>query len=211
MKLILTAIEEPLADAWTRFCGDLDFVAVHHGSILDVECDAVVSPANSYGFMDGGVDAVHKNYFGPEVQTRLRQQIHDSHHGELVVGQADVVETGHKEIRFLIAAPTMRVPMNLGETVNPYLAARAVFVLVTHGTFSSGALAGQKVFGQIETTAMPGLGTGVGKVGFNTCAHQVRSAINDILLKEYQMPQSWAEASERHQLLYTTRPKRLQY
>jgi hypothetical protein len=50
MKLILTAVEESLAEAWTKFCGDLDFVTVHHGSIFDVECDAVVSPANSYGF-----------------------------------------------------------------------------------------------------------------------------------------------------------------
>ena len=49
MKLILTAVEQQLADAWRKFCGDLDFVAVHHGSILDVECDAVVSPANSFG------------------------------------------------------------------------------------------------------------------------------------------------------------------
>ena len=70
MKLILTAIEQPLADAWTKFCGDLDFVTVHHGSIVDVECDAVVSPANSYGFMDGGIDAVYLGHFGPEIQMR---------------------------------------------------------------------------------------------------------------------------------------------
>jgi hypothetical protein len=31
------------------------------------------------------------------------------------------------------------------------------------------------------------------------------------LLGQYRMPQSWAEASERHQLLYTTKLKRLQY
>src|SRR5438128_1317574 len=145
MKLILAAVEKSLADAWTKFCGDLDFVAVHHGSILDVECDAVVSPANSYGFMDGGIDAIYLDYFGSDLQARVRQQIFDHHHGELLVGQADVVETGHDKIPFLIAAPTMRVPMNLHETVNPYLAARAVLVLVIHGTFSSGALTGQKI------------------------------------------------------------------
>jgi hypothetical protein len=49
MKLILTAVDESLAEDWTAFCGDLNFVTVHHGSIFDVECDAVVSPANSYG------------------------------------------------------------------------------------------------------------------------------------------------------------------
>jgi O-acetyl-ADP-ribose deacetylase (regulator of RNase III) len=211
MKLILTAVEKSLADAWTKFCGDLDFVTVYEGSIFDVDCDAVVSPANSYGFMDGGIDALYLNHFGAEIQRRVRRQILDYHHGELLVGQADVVETGDNKIPFLITAPTMRVPMNLSDTVNPYLAARAVFLLITHGTFSSGSFADQKISDHINTVALPGLATGVGKVGYNTCAHQVRAAINDVLLKQYRMPQSWAEASERHQLLYTTKLKRLQY
>jgi O-acetyl-ADP-ribose deacetylase (regulator of RNase III) len=211
MRLILTAVEKSLADAWTKFCGDLDFITVHHGSILDVTCDAVVSPANSYGFMDGGIDAIYMGYFGSDIQMRVRRQIFDHHHGELVVGQADVVETGHQKIPYLVVAPTMRVPMNLHETVNPYLAARAVFILIRHGSFRSGKYLGQKISDHIKTIALPGLGTGVGKVGVNTCAHQVRAAINDIILREYRMPQSWAEASERHQLLYTTKVKRLQY
>jgi len=46
---------------------------------------------------------------------------------------------------------------------------------------------------------------------FNTCARQVRAAIDDILLGGYEMSHSWAEASERHQLMYTDRPTRLQY
>jgi O-acetyl-ADP-ribose deacetylase (regulator of RNase III) len=211
MKLMLTAVDKLLVDAWAKFCGDLDFVTVHHGSIFDVDCDAVVSPANSYGFMDGGIDALYLNHFGSDIQMRVRQQIFEQHYGELLVGQADVVQTGEDNIPFLIIAPTMRVPMNLSDTVNPYLAARAIFLLISHGTFSTGTFAGQKISDHIKTIALPGLATGVGKVGFNTCAHQVRAAINDILLKEYRMPQSWAEASERHQLLYTTKLKRLQY
>ena len=35
MNLILTSVENELADAWERFCGDLDFVTVHRGSIFD--------------------------------------------------------------------------------------------------------------------------------------------------------------------------------
>ena len=50
----------------------------------------------------------------------LRKLILDHHHGELFVGTAEVVETDHAGIPYLIAAPTMRVPMILGpETVNP--------------------------------------------------------------------------------------------
>jgi len=39
----------------------------------------------------------------------------------------------------------------------------------------------------------------------------MRAALHDVLFGQYSMPQSWAEASERHQLLYTDRPRRLQY
>jgi O-acetyl-ADP-ribose deacetylase (regulator of RNase III) len=211
MKLILTAVDESLVDAWAKYCGDLDFVTIHHGSIVDVDCDAVVSPANSYGFMDGGIDALYMWHFGSDIQMRVRRQIFDYHHGEIIVGQADVVETAHAKIPYLIFAPTMRVPMNLRQTVNPYLAARAIFLLVTQGSFMAGQFAGQKVSEHIQKIALPGLGTGAGKVPFNTCAQQVREAIDDILLQKYRMPQSWAEASERHQLLYTTNPTRLQY
>ena len=63
----------------------------------------------------------------------------------------------------------------------------------------------------MRTVAFPGLGTGVGRVTARTCARQVRAAINDVVLGQYEMPKSWAEASERHQLLYTDTPRRLQY
>lgn len=54
LRIVLAAVESPLAIAWERFCGDLSFVTVRRDLILDVATDAVVSPANSYGFMDGG-------------------------------------------------------------------------------------------------------------------------------------------------------------
>src|SRR6266567_874908 len=138
MKLTLCAVEDSLVSAWQTFCGDLDFVSVFRGSILDVECDAVVSPANSFGFMDGGIDALYLGFFGYGLQDEVRQQIAQYRDGELIVGAADIVRTGHEKIPYLVIAPTMRVPMVLGETVNPYLAARAVFLLIERAMFASG-------------------------------------------------------------------------
>ena len=212
LKIILTATEPALLEAWEKFCGSLDCVAVHEGSILNAHCDAVVSPANSFGFMDGGIDARYSDYFGWHVQDRVRKLILEYHHGELLVGSADVVETDHAGIPYLIAAPTMRVPMVLGqETVNPYLAARATLLLALRGTFKIGRDAGKKISDHIQTIAFPGLGTGVGRVPFAVCARQVRAAIDEILAGQPNFPRTWAEASERHQLLYTDTPRRLQY
>lgn len=88
MNIVLAAVEPPLADAWEQFCGDLDFVTVYRGSILNVDCDAVVSPANSYGFMDGGIDMLYSRHFGWDVQARLQAAIRERHDGELLVGTA---------------------------------------------------------------------------------------------------------------------------
>ncbi len=138
MKIILSAVEKGLYNAWKTFCGDLLNVEIHYGSILDLSVDAIVSPANSYGFMDGGIDLLYSHRLGWQVQERLQKIIKEKHHGELLVGQAEIVETDVQQIPFVIAAPTMRVPMILKDSVNPYLAARAVFQLIKYGMFFGG-------------------------------------------------------------------------
>ena len=210
MRVVLTAVEERLASAWDEFCGDVEAVSVYRGSILDVACEAIVSPANSFGFMDGGIDALYMNVFGREIQPRVQRAIWDVHHGELLVGAAEIVETGDTRIPYLIAAPTMRVPMVLGESVNAYLAARAVLLLVKTGVFRVGTHVGERIADHVQTVAIPGLGTGTGRMSSAVCARQVRAAIDDVLLERYTPPRSWADASEQHQRLYTDRPRRLQ-
>ncbi len=202
MKLILCALDESLADAWQRFCGDLDFVEIHRGNILDVRCDAVVSPANSFGFMDGGLDLVYLRHFGFGLQDRVQHMIVERHDGELLVGAADVVETGDARIPYMVIAPTMRVPMMLTESVNPYLAARAVLLLVTRKMFASGPDAGTPIASKIGRVAMSGLGTGVGHVSPNVCARQVRAAIDDVILERNSFPRTWLETSLRHQMYF---------
>jgi O-acetyl-ADP-ribose deacetylase (regulator of RNase III) len=212
MDLLLVAQDPRLADAWRRAFADLEGVSIEEGSILDHPADAVVSPANSFGFMDGGIDAVYLDAFGAGVQTRLRRLIFEKHHGELLVGNAEIVETDDARHPYLIAAPTMRVPMALPpETVNPYLATRAVMILLRHGFFAGGAKATEPVARHVRRVAFPGMGTGVGRVPHEICARQMRAAIAEYRLGPARLPSSWAEASETHQLLYTDKPKRLQY
>jgi O-acetyl-ADP-ribose deacetylase (regulator of RNase III) len=124
--------------------------------------------------------------------------IAERHNGELLVGVADIVETDNANIHFLFVAPTMRVPMRLTKSVNPYLAARAIFLLVQHGRFVSGPQQGGPLVMLCRTIALPGLGTGVGGVGPGTCPHQVQGAIEKVRFGMPKPPGSWAEASERH-------------
>ncbi|KAA9166830.1 phage tail protein [Amycolatopsis acidicola] len=173
-SLVLCAIDEPLANAWQGVVDSVDgAVRVHHGSVLDVVADAIVSPANSYGWMRGGIDAVYARAF-PGVEQNVRSAVLALHGGELPIGEAVVVPTGEPAPAWLISAPTMREPGERlpEDTVHPYLAARAVFLRWRDGKLDHGV----ELRRVVDTIAMPGLGTGVGGVSPETCARQVAAA-----------------------------------
>jgi hypothetical protein len=100
--------------------------------------------------------------------------------------------------------------MILKDTVNAYLAARAVLLLIKHGTFAIDPLKGEPVAAGVQSVAFPGLGTGVGRVGPNTCARQVRAAIDEVIFGGGSFPATWADAQARHQRLYSDRVRDLQ-
>src|SRR5579871_2620928 len=122
----LRDLEPTLVLEWEHHFRDLDSVSVSCGDIWGVQADAIVSPANSFGFMDGGIDMVYTQRFGWGLQRRLQALLRAQYGGELLVGQAVVIETGDADYPWLISAPTMRVPMDINGTVNAYLAFRAV-------------------------------------------------------------------------------------
>ncbi len=193
MEVVFAAPQHAFASALEAEIGDLDGLSIHRGSILDLECDALVSPANSFGFMDGGIDQAYVAHFGEKVQTRVRERILYDHQGELCVGSAVFVPTDDSRIPFLIAAPTMRVPMWLGaETVNPFLATRAAVLLVREGMAD-----------RIRRIAIPGMGTGVGGVPFEVSARQMVQAVVRFRDGQYMLPRSWSEATEDHVRLYS--------
>jgi O-acetyl-ADP-ribose deacetylase (regulator of RNase III) len=174
---VLCAVEDELSRAWSAVAERHEELAVHSGSVLEVGADAVVSPANSYGSMRGGIDAVYAREL-PEVPERVRRAVLTYHGGELPVGEALVVPTGVAFPAWLISAPTMREPgAHLPpDTVHPYLAARAVFRLWRDGRVEDGT----PLRAVITTIAMPGLGTGVGGVTVENCARQVDVAWDEV-------------------------------
>ncbi|UMP02648.1 macro domain-containing protein [Amycolatopsis sp. EV170708-02-1] len=176
-ELVLCAVDDLLAQAWTTVADTVDGrVFVHRGSVLDVVAQAVVSPANSYGWMRGGIDAVYARAY-PGVEQNVRSAVLAYHGGELPIGEAVIVPTGEAEPAWLISAPTMREPGERlpRDTVHPYLAARAVFQQWRDGSLDQG-----RVRDLVHTIAMPGLGTGVGGVAPATCARQVAAAWDEV-------------------------------
>ena len=123
MKVILVSYRnEQLAYAWQQLFDASTSVSVVKTDICTVDCDAVVSPAKSFGFMDGGLDHALTVRFGNQIQDRVRQQIRTKRLKELLVGEAIVVPTNDPNVPWLISAPTMRVPGHVWKTANAYLA-----------------------------------------------------------------------------------------
>ena len=178
LTLVLCAVSEPLAQAWDAAVDGRPDVSVHRGSVLEVPAQAVVSPANSFGWMRGGIDAVYAQAF-PAVEQHVRSAVLAYHGGELPVGQALIVPTGATEPPWLICAPTMRNPGESlpPDTVHPYLAVRAVLRLWRDGTLEHG----EPVRSAVHTIAVPGMGTGVGGVSPQTCARQVIAAWDEVI------------------------------
>jgi O-acetyl-ADP-ribose deacetylase (regulator of RNase III) len=190
---------KPICDAWeSQFKGCKD-VTIFQGDVFEKSCDCIISPANSFGFMDGGLDYLITEVVGFDVQNILQKRIKEAHNGELLVGQAVLVETGFSAIPFLISAPTMRAPMLLPkDSVNVYLASRAIFLLLKQNQ------------DRIITVTISGLGTGVGKVPYDICAKQMKQAYDDVWLEKFVFPDTWSEAQKNHQLLYSKTYRDLQ-
>jgi O-acetyl-ADP-ribose deacetylase (regulator of RNase III) len=197
----LRDLGEPLVIAWQTEFADVPSVRVSQGDIfsgkagpiapgdpIDVRADAIVSPANSFGFMDGGIDAVYTYRFGPELQERLQAQLARRHAGELPVGQALIVSTGRSEIPWCISAPTMRIPGIVADTVNAFLAFRAALLAVIDHNRTEGR--------PIRSVLCPGLATAVGRMPVSRCARQMRAAWDRVLGNRRFKPESLREAAQ---------------
>jgi O-acetyl-ADP-ribose deacetylase (regulator of RNase III) len=135
--------------------------------------DCLVSPANSFGMMDGGVDAAITKFFGISLMERVQQHILDDYLGEQSVGTSFIITTGHPQYPFLAHTPTMRVPMSIVGTDIPYIAMWAMLLAVEqHNRHAERS---------ISTIACPGLGTGIGRISPNEAARQMALAYDHFL------------------------------
>jgi len=168
MKLHLVDIDADLVKAWTRCFGAYPEVEVRRGDLLAVARGCLISPANSFGFMDGGIDAAYARYFGPLLERRVRETIARRPEKFLPVGAAEVVATGDPRIPYLILAPTMSMPEQVPAS-HAYRAFKAAL---------RAACAAER---QITEIFCPGLGTGVGGIAPEDAAVEMASAYRDWL------------------------------
>jgi O-acetyl-ADP-ribose deacetylase (regulator of RNase III) len=139
------------------------------GSLLDQKVDAWVSPTNGRGDMSGGLDGAIRSRLGVQIQTRVKAEIRRQHGGFLPVGFATCVPTGRMAPAYLISTPTMsEQAADVSATMNAALACCAALqAIVQHN---------REHRSSIRSVAMPGLGTGTGRVSPELCADLMYTA-----------------------------------
>jgi O-acetyl-ADP-ribose deacetylase (regulator of RNase III) len=173
LRLSLGDLSPALADRLAYHFHGLAAVEVVQGNLLDLDCQAIVSPANSFGDMGGGIDKAIDDFHRGEAQRRVMAAIREQFLGELPVGAALVVGLPARRFPFVVAAPTMRIPGSVQGSLNAYLSLRAALVAVLRHNAGGGP--------PIRSLAIPGLGTGVGGLAPDEAAEQMRAAYDSVV------------------------------
>lgn len=164
LSVTLVDVNTKVVQAWRAAFADTPEVEICKGSILNQHVDAWVSPTNSRGRMDGGVDGVIKRHLGAGIQTRVQKAITQQFGALMPVGSAVCVRSGTALPRFLISTPTMvESSENISETLNVALACAAAFQAIH--------IQNANQPGSIESVALVGLGAATGRVPPRVCAN----------------------------------------
>jgi O-acetyl-ADP-ribose deacetylase (regulator of RNase III) len=179
VKVTLVDINPKMIAAWRDTFEENPEVTILHGSMLDQDVSAWVSPTNAGGRMDGGLDGVIKKFLGAGIEHAVQKAIGARYGGAMPVGHATCVPTGRPSPRFLISTPTMVASSeDVSDTMNVVLAAAAAFQAVHMQNATNP--------GSITSIALPGLGANTGRVPPEICADLMWTAYD--LFRSAQLP-----------------------
>lgn len=196
---ILSSLNKDMLKYWIELFKDIKEVKVQEGNFFRTKVDAMVSPANSRGWMTGGLDLNISFFFDPnsekiakkqgislyefvekyctelnkfknELDWKIQKIVQKATNGFLPVGKAEIVETLDEKIPYLISAPTMEIPRNIRNTDYVYKAFKAILQAVENHNNSKQ---------NINSVICPGLGTGAGMMPHKKAAKQMWQAYKE--------------------------------
>jgi len=170
--IILFDFNNDMIKAWRKVFNNEKEFLIKQCKFQDLDgYNYLVSPANSFGYMDGGIDGHYSDKYdgiGVVVQKRIAEIgiKNISNQNYLPVGSVITVDIPDTK-RKLIVAPTMYYPSNIQNTNNVYHVFRAIL----------------EIYGRNQNIVMavPGLGTGVGRIDEETCATDMAKAYKDFV------------------------------
>lgn len=134
------------------------------------QIDAVVSPANSFGLMDGGYDKAIIEYFGEDLQETVQNKLQEEYLGEQPVGTCMKVPIPKSKEKVLLHTPTMRMPEPILDPRIIYTAMRSALVTAIKCS--------------ISTVVVPAFGGCTGAVPEKLIARLMYEAYKDVCYRD---------------------------
>jgi O-acetyl-ADP-ribose deacetylase (regulator of RNase III) len=136
MYIVFISLNKVWTDELRKLLEAQESITIIHGNVKDLPRTntTFVSPANSLGFMDGGIDYVYSRVMFSGVENAVQQKIAEIGKKTalgrpyLPIGQAIAVPTSTPTAH-LIAAPTMFLPHDVSKTQNAYASTLAALAL----------------------------------------------------------------------------------
>ncbi|RUS32047.1 hypothetical protein BC938DRAFT_476387 [Jimgerdemannia flammicorona] len=158
------------------------------------KAEAIVSLSNSFGLMDGGVDANISDYYGgaDKLITHVQRRLEADWSGQqnpgtctivdlqdLLVGSGTTRAAGQHYPRYLLHTPIMRLPKHIDPSTDLiYRCVWAILSAVRRHNSPHNLLtpSGAQHPARINSLIMLGMGTGAGELPEETCARQMALA-----------------------------------
>jgi O-acetyl-ADP-ribose deacetylase (regulator of RNase III) len=181
MKLHLVSLDLAFIASASELFGSRALCEVLDIKKISQKGVAFVSPANSFGVMDGGIDLVLSRDMFPGCEDRIQKMIRSLRsqpcllagqircNPMLRVGSALWLPVGPTTA--LIVAPTMIIPHDVADTQNAYWAFVATLIAMARIEKLS--------FGTVQTLVCTSLCCGVGRMDPEQSAIQMRRAWDD--------------------------------
>lgn len=138
-------------------------IIIKQGDITKEEVDAIVNPANSYGYMGGGVAGAIKNAGGIEIERQAIAQ------APIPIGNSIITTAGKLKAKYVIHSPTMEKPAQITDLKR-----------IKNTTLAALNVADKNKLGKI---AMPGMSTGVGGIPKDKAAKAMIEVIKNFNAK----------------------------
>lgn len=196
MNIYLLDINDKMTDAWKEVFAPyfedkenpVSIVTDDFQKFMDehYEIDAVVSPANSYGIMDGGYDRAITEYFGSHLMKEVQKAIIDDWNGEQPVGTSISViirdedgkpllaknKNGKYTFKGLIHTPTMRAPERIVDPRIVYQCMRTTLIEAKKC--------------DVENIVIPAFGGATGGLPYNVIAKMMLAAYEQIFIDDHK-------------------------
>ena len=193
--IILFDINPKVCDEFYNYFNKYKNISIYNGRFENIqEYDCIVSPANSFGLMDGGIDKFIINYFGKQLMENVQKYIIENYAGEQPVGTSFIIETNDIKHPYLAHTPTMEIPMDIRGTNNVYKAMKAMLLeVLKYNKYNTN---------KIKNIACSGLGTACGMLNPNIAVKQMELAYRNVLnpIKEI----NWCIVRNRYEDIMNT-------